>query len=128
MPESPGFVAFAVELLGRVGPVRARAMFGGHGIYCGDLMIGLVDDDEIFLKTDAGDPAPLRGGGVPPVGLHRRREGDEDELLPAPRRGPREPGGHGALGAAGARGGAAGGEGQDVKASKRKGKAARKTT
>jgi DNA transformation protein len=27
-------------------------MFGGHGIYCGDLMFGLVDDDEIFLKTD----------------------------------------------------------------------------
>ena len=52
MPESPGFVAFAVELLGHVGPVRARAMFGGHGIYCGDLMIGLVDDDEVFLKTD----------------------------------------------------------------------------
>ena len=54
MPESPGFVAFAVELLSRLGPVRARAMFGGHGIYCGDLMIGLVDDDEIFLKTDPG--------------------------------------------------------------------------
>ena len=52
MPESKGFVAFAVELLSRVGPVRARAMFGGHGLYCGDLMIGLVDDDEVFLKTD----------------------------------------------------------------------------
>jgi DNA transformation protein len=54
VPESPGFVAFAVELLCRLGPVRARAMFGGHGVYCGDLMIGLVDDDEIFLKTDPG--------------------------------------------------------------------------
>jgi DNA transformation protein len=54
VPESPGFVAFAVELLSRLGPVRARAMFGGHGVYCGDLMIGLVDDDEIFLKTDPG--------------------------------------------------------------------------
>ncbi len=52
MPESPGFVEFAVDLLSRLGPVRARAMFGGHGIYCGDVMIGLVDDDEIFLKTD----------------------------------------------------------------------------
>jgi DNA transformation protein len=52
VPESKGFIAFAVELLGHAGPVRARAMFGGHGIYCGDLMIGLVDDDEIFLKTD----------------------------------------------------------------------------
>ena len=54
MTGSKAFVAFAVELLSRVGPVRARAMFGGHGIYCGDLMIGLVDDDEIFLKTDDG--------------------------------------------------------------------------
>jgi DNA transformation protein len=53
VPESPAFVSFAVDLLGSLGPVRARAMFGGHGIYCGDLMIGLVDDDEIFLKTDA---------------------------------------------------------------------------
>jgi DNA transformation protein len=52
VPESPAFVAFAVDLLGPLGPVRARAMFGGHGIYCGDLMIGLVDDDEVFLKTD----------------------------------------------------------------------------
>jgi DNA transformation protein len=52
VPESPGFVAFAVDLLSPVGPVRARAMFGGHGIYCGEVMIGLVDDDEVFLKTD----------------------------------------------------------------------------
>ena len=52
MPESPGFVEYAVELLSRLGPVRARAMFGGHGVYCGEVMIGLVDDDELFLKTD----------------------------------------------------------------------------
>ena len=52
MPESPAFVAYAEELLSRIGPVRARAMFGGHGLYCGVAMIGLVDDDEIFLKTD----------------------------------------------------------------------------
>jgi DNA transformation protein len=52
VPEPPAFVAFAVDLLGSLGPVRARSMFGGHGLYCGDLMFGLVDDDEIFLKTD----------------------------------------------------------------------------
>ena len=63
MSESPGFVAFAVELLSRVGPVRARAMFGGHGVYCGDLMIGLVDDDEIFLKTDGETRPRFEGAG-----------------------------------------------------------------
>jgi DNA transformation protein len=63
VPESTGFVAFSVELLSRVGPVRARAMFGGHGIYCGDLMIGLVDADELFLKTDAESRARFEAAG-----------------------------------------------------------------
>ncbi len=63
MPESPAFVAFAVDLLEPLGPVRARAMFGGHGIYCGDLMIGLVDDDEIFLKTDPETRAAFEDAG-----------------------------------------------------------------
>jgi len=53
MPESPRFVAHVLDLLSLLGGVRARAMFGGHGVYCGELMIGLVDDDEVFLKTDA---------------------------------------------------------------------------
>jgi DNA transformation protein len=38
-------------------------MFGGHGIYCGDLMIGLVDDDEIFLKTDPETRAAFEDAG-----------------------------------------------------------------
>jgi DNA transformation protein and related proteins len=52
VPESPGFVAHALELLSLVGPVRARSMFGGHGLFLGEVMLGLVDDDEVFLKTD----------------------------------------------------------------------------
>jgi DNA transformation protein len=63
VPESPAFVAFAVDLLEPLGSVRARAMFGGHGIYCGDLMIGLVDDDEIFLKTDPETRAAFEAAG-----------------------------------------------------------------
>ena len=46
------FVELAVELLSLAGPVHARAMFGGHGIYAGGVMFGLVDDGELFLKTD----------------------------------------------------------------------------
>lgn len=52
MSNSPSFVEHALDLLSGIGPVRARAMFGGHGLYSGDLMFGLLDDDEIFLKTD----------------------------------------------------------------------------
>jgi DNA transformation protein len=49
---SPDFVVHALELLSGVGPVAARAMFGGHGVYARGVMFGLLDDDELFLKTD----------------------------------------------------------------------------
>ena len=52
MPESTAFIEFAQELLSLLGPVRARRLFGGHGLYLADRMIGLVDDNEVFLKTD----------------------------------------------------------------------------
>jgi TfoX/Sxy family transcriptional regulator of competence genes len=52
LPTSPEFVAFVLDLLAQVGPVQARAMFGGHGLYARGAMFGLLDDDELFLKTD----------------------------------------------------------------------------
>ncbi len=52
MANSPDFVIHALELLSGVGPVEARRMFGGHGVYARGVMFGLLDDDELFLKTD----------------------------------------------------------------------------
>lgn len=52
MPSDPTFVAHVLDLLGLVGPVAARAMFGGHGVYAEGVMFGLLDDGELFLKTD----------------------------------------------------------------------------
>jgi DNA transformation protein len=52
MPVSKSFVAHALDLLGLAGPVQARAMFGGHGLYLRGAMFGLLDDDELFLKAD----------------------------------------------------------------------------
>lgn len=40
------------ELLAPLGPVRARAMFGGHGIYVADEFIAIVVDDVLYLKVD----------------------------------------------------------------------------
>lgn len=52
MANSPDFVTHALELVSGVGPVEARRMFGGHGVYALGVMFGLLDDDELFLKTD----------------------------------------------------------------------------
>lgn len=53
MANSPTFVEHALDLLSLAGPVQARAMFGGHGVYHRGAMFGLIDDDDLFLKTDA---------------------------------------------------------------------------
>ena len=63
MANSPEFVDHALDLLGLVGPVQARAMFGGHGLYCRGVMFGLLDDDELFLKTDDGCRAAFEDAG-----------------------------------------------------------------
>lgn len=57
MPATPpprdGYVDWCLELLGALGPVRARRMFGGHGLYADDVMVGLIADEQLYLKTDA---------------------------------------------------------------------------
>ncbi len=52
MANTRAFVDHVLDLLSLAGPVDVRRMFGGHGVYVGDAMFGLVDDDELFLKTD----------------------------------------------------------------------------
>ncbi len=52
MPCSRTFADHALDLLSGLGPVQARPMFGGYGLYARGVMFGLLDDDELFLKTD----------------------------------------------------------------------------
>ena len=54
----------AVAALTPLGPVRARAMFGGYGIYLDDVMFALTADDRLWLKVDdENKEAFLDGGG-----------------------------------------------------------------
>lgn len=45
-------VQHVIDLMGRFGPVLARAMFGGHGLYRDGVMFALVADGELYLKVD----------------------------------------------------------------------------
>ena len=47
------FVTYLHEVFATFGPITAKRMFGGHGIYHNGLMIGLVADDALYLKCDA---------------------------------------------------------------------------
>ena len=46
------FVEYVVsDLLGGISGVRARAMFGGYGIYKVDTMFAIIVDDELYFKV-----------------------------------------------------------------------------
>jgi DNA transformation protein and related proteins len=54
------------DLFEEVGPVRCRRMFGGQGIYAGDVMFALEAGGEIFLKVDDGSRAAFEAAGSRP--------------------------------------------------------------
>ena len=66
MAVTAGFRAFVVEQLQVAGPVTARAMFGGVGLYCQGCFFALIADDTLYLKVDdVTRPAFERAGSGP---------------------------------------------------------------
>ena len=59
------FADYIVDLLRPLGPVAARRMFGGFGLYLDGLMFALIADDSVYLKADAGNRALFIGRGMP---------------------------------------------------------------
>ena len=55
MPPSPvekEFTTYIIDLMQSIGPVSAKAMFGGYGIFLDGLMFGLIADNVLYLKVD----------------------------------------------------------------------------
>jgi len=64
MANPASFVEHVTDLFSSLGDVDVRRMFGGHGLFCGGLMFGLLDDGELFLRTDeVCEQAFLKAGG-----------------------------------------------------------------
>jgi DNA transformation protein len=66
MRSTDEFAAYAVELLGVVGRVTARRMFGGYGVYCDGVMFALIADGVLYLKADAQSSAEFARAGSAP--------------------------------------------------------------
>ncbi|MGE5801390.1 MAG: TfoX/Sxy family protein [Gemmatimonadota bacterium] len=53
MPVSASFRDFVLDQMKRaVRGIRARSMFGGVGIYAGELFFALIADDTLYFKVD----------------------------------------------------------------------------
>ena len=50
MASSKGFVEYAMEQLRDVGLVSYRKMFGEYGWYCDGKFLGVICDDQLFVK------------------------------------------------------------------------------
>lgn len=52
--------------LSPLGPVWARAMFGGYGLYCDSLFFGLIAHGRLYLKVDDASRADYIAQGLEP--------------------------------------------------------------
>jgi len=72
MGHSNEFIEYLLELLHGVGKVKARAMFGGYGLYYfsnfeqDGIMFALVAEDALYLKTDEDNLADFEQRGLEP--------------------------------------------------------------
>ena len=64
MRVSDNFRAFVLEQLADVASVRARAMFGGVGLYSGDLFFGLIAADVLYLKVGDRNRSRYEAAGM----------------------------------------------------------------
>ena len=65
MPDE-SFKEFVLDQLAAVPDVRARAMFGAHGLYSGERFFGILDEGRLFFKTDAQSQADYTARGMGP--------------------------------------------------------------
>jgi DNA transformation protein len=49
---SRDYLAFVLEQLHEAGEVASRRMFGGVGLYLGEVFFALISDDTLYLRVD----------------------------------------------------------------------------
>lgn len=61
-----GFVDHCLDLLAPLGALRAKRMFGGHGLYADDVFFGLIAVERLYLKVDAQTQPAFAAAGCEP--------------------------------------------------------------
>jgi DNA transformation protein len=78
MSVTPTFKTFVLEQLGRqIQGIRGRNMFGGVGIYSGQLFFALIADDTLYFKVDESNRPDFDLRGMAPF----RPYGEDGEIM-----------------------------------------------
>jgi len=62
--EEKEFVNNVVDLMQSIGPVGAKSMFGGFGLFLNGVMFALVADSTLYLKIDQALECELKNRGL----------------------------------------------------------------
>lgn len=66
MPVSDEYMTYVIDQLDAVGPVQARRMFGGAGLYLDGLFFALIADDVLYFKVDDTNRPDFKAAGMEP--------------------------------------------------------------
>lgn len=72
MPISADFREYLADLLSSFGPVRFKRAFGLDAIVADDVMLGMVIDGRIYLRTDAESRGAYEAEGAKPFAFRKR--------------------------------------------------------
>lgn len=71
MPDD-SFKVFVLDQLAALPDVRARAMFGAHGLWQGAHFFGILDEGRLYFRTDAASAADYTARGMEPFSFESR--------------------------------------------------------
>ncbi len=74
MAKTSAVVEQILGLLLPLGPVRARAMFGGWGLYLDEVMFALIAHDRLYLKVDDETVGRFADAGSEPFTYQGRQK------------------------------------------------------
>ncbi|MGO8868026.1 MAG: TfoX/Sxy family protein [Alphaproteobacteria bacterium] len=73
MPRRDRLIQHLLALMLPLGPVEARRMFGGHGLYLEGTIFALVFDGALFLKADEETKGAFERRGLGPITYEGRK-------------------------------------------------------
>jgi DNA transformation protein len=60
------FTTYVVDQLAGLGPVRMKRMFGGAGLYLGELMFAIIDEARLYFRTTPASASAYESRGAKP--------------------------------------------------------------
>ena len=67
------FKDFDLDQLQELPDLECRSMFGGYGLYQGEVFFGIIFKGRLYLKTDAKSVVPYRKLGMKPFRPNRKQ-------------------------------------------------------